>query len=294
MKILSWNCRGLSNPRAVPNLKKLAQQHRPDIIFLSETLANKRKMENIRVTLKFEACLSIDVEGRSGGLAVLWRNSEVCSVLNFTRNFVNLMVKEDNKEEWRLSCYYGFPERSRRKLAWDMIRDLRQMSSTPWCIIGDFNDLLSQDDKRGIHPHPNWLCLGFRKAISDCDLVDIPLEGYQFTWVKSRGSEQMVEERLDRAFASPDWLNLFPTVSLTTLIASHSDHSSILLSCEMNQHVCNKFRFRFENSWLRDIDIKSVVESGWKVGETSAIEDRIVSCADNLEAWSKRRRINSK
>ncbi|XP_058762616.1 uncharacterized protein LOC131636004 [Vicia villosa] len=177
-------------------------------------------MESIRISLKFEACLTVEVEGRSGGLA----------------------------EDWRLSCYYGFPDRSRRKLAWDMLRDVRNMSNMPWCIIGDFNDLLSQEDKRGIHPHPNWLCSVFRQAISDCDLVDSPLICCQFTWVKSRGSEHMIEEILDRAFATPEWLNLFPTVSLTNLIASYSDHSPILLSCKIVQTLCRDIKFRFENS----------------------------------------------
>ncbi|MCI37056.1 endonuclease/exonuclease/phosphatase family protein, partial [Trifolium medium] len=41
----------------------------------------------------------------------------------------------------------------------------------------DFNDLLAQEDKKGNHPHPNWLCNGFRSAVCDCDLTDIHLEG---------------------------------------------------------------------------------------------------------------------
>ncbi|GAU45528.1 hypothetical protein TSUD_400750 [Trifolium subterraneum] len=69
------------------------------------------------------------------------------------------------------------------------------MSSIPWCIIGDFNDLLSQADKQGIHPHPNGLYMGFRQAVSDCDLTDIPIEGHQFTWIKSRGTPHVIKER---------------------------------------------------------------------------------------------------
>jgi hypothetical protein len=49
------------------------------------------------------------------------------------------------------------------------------MFELPWCIVGDFNDLLTQEDKRGNHSHPNWLCNGFRTAVSDCDLTDIQL-----------------------------------------------------------------------------------------------------------------------
>jgi exonuclease III len=70
MIILSWNCRGLGVPSAIPNLKKLARGHKPDILFLSETLSHARQLESVRVMLGFDSCLAIDVEGRSGGLPV--------------------------------------------------------------------------------------------------------------------------------------------------------------------------------------------------------------------------------
>jgi hypothetical protein len=103
------------------------------------------------------------------------------------------------------------------------------MSDLPWCIVGDFNDLLAHGDKRGAHPHPNWLCNGFRNAVCDCDLSDIYLEDYPFTWIKYRGSYDVVEERLDRAMTNSLWLARYPNVKLTNLLASHSDHSPILL-----------------------------------------------------------------
>ncbi|GAU31579.1 hypothetical protein TSUD_54020 [Trifolium subterraneum] len=139
---------------------------------------------------------AIDVESRSGGLTVFWKDSSKCRVLNYTRNFINMLVEDEQWGEWRLTCYYGYPEWSRRRAAWDILRDLGNMSSIPWCIIGDFNDLLSQADKKGIHPHPNGLCMGFRQAVSDCDLTDIPIEGHPFTWIKSRGTPHVIEERL--------------------------------------------------------------------------------------------------
>lgn len=60
----------------------------------------------------------------------------------------------------------------------DMLHEICDMSSILWCIIGDFNDLLTQQDKHVIHPHPNWLCVGFRQVVSDCSLTDIPIEGH--------------------------------------------------------------------------------------------------------------------
>ncbi|XP_058741383.1 uncharacterized protein LOC131613755 [Vicia villosa] len=294
MKILSWNCRGLSSPRAIPNLRKLAHTHQPDIIFLSETLTKTCKLESIRVGLKFTACFVIDVDGRSGGLAVLWKNSNKCSVQNFTHNFINIHVKDDNKGEWRLTCYYGYPERNRRRQAWDMLREISSMSSLPWCIIGDFNDMLSQQDKHGIHPHPNWLCNGFRDTVSDYNLVDIPLEGHQYTWVMSRGTDRMVEERLDRALANTSWLELSPSAKLVNLITTHSDHSPILLSCDPALQYRRHHAFRFENCWLEEEDIEDVVRHGWQQERACDVTHQISNYAKDLEKWNNRNRRRRK
>lgn len=83
-----------------------------------------------------------------------------------------------------------------------MIRNLSGMSSIPWCIIGDFNDLLSNKDKCGHIGHPTWLLSSFKETILDCELSDILLEGYPFTWRNSRGSDDAVEKRLNLAMAT--------------------------------------------------------------------------------------------
>jgi hypothetical protein len=194
-------------------------------------------------------------------------------------------VDDPTRGVWRLTCYYGYPERGRRRQAWDMLRDLRNMSPLPWCIIGDFNDLLSQEDKRGTHPHPNWLCTGFQSAVSDCDLTDIHLEGHQFTWTKSRGASHEIEERLDRAMVSSDWLALFPEAKLINLLASHSDHSPILLQSDPMLRTNYKYSFKFENSWLKEEDVGVVVEAGWCRDMLVEVTDRIGACTDELQRW---------
>ncbi|GAU38215.1 hypothetical protein TSUD_226360 [Trifolium subterraneum] len=255
MIILSWNCRGLGGPSAIPNLKKLARGHKPDILFLSETLSHNRHIESIRVLLGFDSCLAIDVEGRSGGLAVFWKDSSKCRVLNYTRNFINMLVEDEQWGEWRLTCYYGYPERSRRRAAWDLLRAL----------------------------------------VSDCDLTDIPIEGHQFTWIKSRGTPHVIEERLDRAMANTSWLQLFPQVRLTNLLASHSDHSPILLQCKPIIRTLINHSFRFENSWLKEPDLEDVVVEGWGGGrENLEVVDRVTRCANKLQRWGKKKRIRFK
>lgn len=54
---------------------------------------------------------------------------------------------------------------------------------------------------------PTWLLRGFREAIMDCDLVYIPLEGYQYTWVLGDRVMDATEERLDPAMVSIEEFN---------------------------------------------------------------------------------------
>jgi len=134
------------------------------------------------------------------------------------------------------------------------------MSTDPWCIIDDFNDLLTSDDKRGGSERPTWLYNGFRSAVNDCNLHDLPLGGYPFTWFKSLGTPRTIEGRLDRAFHTSSWLTLFPNARLINLVAAISDHSPILLKLDPESYIHSKRSFRFENSWLLDQSLSDMVD----------------------------------
>lgn len=101
------------------------------------------------MNLGFSCCLSVDREGRSGGLAVLWKDPVKIQVINFARNYINLEMHEREQRKWRLTGFHGLPESTRRRESWNLLRSLAGMSDLPWCIIRDFNDLLAHEEKGG-------------------------------------------------------------------------------------------------------------------------------------------------
>lgn len=118
MIILSWNCRGLGHPAAVPFLCGLVNARRPDVIFLSETLSHSTRIEGIRTRLSYD---SVNCVGRSGGLCVLWKSTAVCSILTYSQHHIDLSVTEEGGN-WRLTGFYGCPEGSRRRESWALLR----------------------------------------------------------------------------------------------------------------------------------------------------------------------------
>ncbi|KEH26190.1 endonuclease/exonuclease/phosphatase family protein [Medicago truncatula] len=178
-----------------------------------------------------------------------------CSLINFSQNFINLKIKDQAVGNWRLTAFYGYSDSGRRRESWDLLRSLSTLLDDPWCIIGDFNDHLSTLDKRGGPERPPWLIRGFQDAVNDCNLLDIPLIGYQFTWFKSIGTESSKEARLDRALVTSSWQTLYPNATLQTLVAPISDHTPLLLQLDplpwRKPYRC----FRFNNAWLLEPEL---------------------------------------
>lgn len=176
---------------------------------MSETLVLEDTIKTFCSKFGFAKYFTVDRVGKGGGLAVLWRNNIMCRIDDSSQNHIDVVMLKNGIPDWRLTCYYGFPERGRRREAWDFIRHLSTTSPLPLCIAGDFNDLFSPLDKKGNVDHPLYLMKGFKKAIEDTELVEAELTGGNFTWEKSKGKPNWVRERLDRMFASKSCGNCF-------------------------------------------------------------------------------------
>ena len=110
------------------------------------------------------------------------------SLISFSRNHIDVRVNIPEMAIWRLTGFYGYPERARRRASWELLKSICSRSSLPWCCIGDYNYLLTQFEKKGRLSHPNSLIQGFKKAVEQCGLRDLGMEGYPFTWEKSQGT----------------------------------------------------------------------------------------------------------
>ena len=227
-------------------------------------------------------------QGRSGGLVLYWSSSFNCSISNYSFNHIDAEIVENDKGTWRLTGYYGFPNNGRRREAWNFLRQLANVSNLPWCILGDFNDILSPHEKKGNNARANWLINGLRNVVCDFGLADIHTEGYLYTWFKSLGTTRAVEERLDRALATDNWQVLFPNAVLDNLPAPSSDHYAIMLSCAPqpnNRRLAP--RFKFENAWLADPGFSIFIKDKWNSYGACPIVEKLEFCASDLTDWSK-------
>jgi hypothetical protein len=143
----------LGHPKAIPSLKDLVRVYKPEIVLLIETLVHSNKIKDLCHVLGYDCSFVVDRDGRSGGLAVLWKSTFNCNIINFSSNFINLQV-HDTMRRVGASCLFVvilvvLDADSHGTWNPPSSHDLASMFTDLWCIIGDFNDLLLSEDKRG-------------------------------------------------------------------------------------------------------------------------------------------------
>ncbi|KAF5458321.1 hypothetical protein F2P56_022356 [Juglans regia] len=255
MKIMSWNSRGLGNPREVRALRDLVWREDPNIVFVMETRSVYSRMEILKVQLGFPCFLTVGSIGRSGGLCLFWRQ-EVSLVLKSYSQFHFDVVASDpiSGVSWRLSTIYRHPEINLRRDTWALLHLLKDQLDGPWLCCGDFEEILENSEKLGGRERPASQMRGFRDALDYCQLRSIDAVGSLHTWSNFSEGSALVHERLDRFVSNVEWLDLFPTCRVCNRNTSVSDHSCLVLSTDA--FVQNVFRkpplFKFESLWVGD------------------------------------------
>ncbi|KAK4407964.1 hypothetical protein Sango_0377400 [Sesamum angolense] len=113
--------------------------------------------------------------------------------MSFSASHIDARVQLETEDDyWRFTGFYGAPEASNRSSSCTLLRHLSRISTLPWVCGGDFNAIISDSEKDGILPTPQWQLCSFRQALNDRGLFDVGFMGFPFTWSNNRESPHTV------------------------------------------------------------------------------------------------------
>ncbi|XP_042969115.1 uncharacterized protein LOC122301804 [Carya illinoinensis] len=261
-----------------------------------ETKLLTKKFDAVKKKLGCVGCFVVDARGNSGGLTLLWNQEVNLEVLNFTQHHISVLVMhDDGVRKWILTGFYGHPEVSKRSAVWSLLSSLKPAKEQGWCVIGDFNEIITQSEKVGGRERPEGQMEGFRQCLENCNLFDLGWKAMN-TWSNQHIDDTFTKKRLDRAVANPSWLEIFKERGVETLIARQSDHKPILLTLIENQPcIRNRKRlFRFEAKWSLDEEGGRVVEDAWeRTLETKnlliKVQRKLKACSGDLLRWNSQK-----
>lgn len=158
-----------------------------------------------------------------------------------------------------ITFVYGHPDQAKKGKVWEQLSALKTIAHSNWLCIGDFNQILSKEEKFSFKQGSILVADWFQQVISDLQLCNFHASGQRFTWMNNREENDLVMERLDRAFANIEWINLYPSYSLRNLPIIRSNHGLILLDFEL-QTPFRKRPFRFEHMWVSHPACKDMIK----------------------------------
>ncbi|XP_057836070.2 uncharacterized protein LOC131046358 [Cryptomeria japonica] len=150
-----------------------------------------------------------------------------------------------------------------RKL-WAHIRYVRSYAPfLPWILAGDFNAVLSLEEKRGGLPRLGPAADMFRTNVDSLALMDVKPSNGIFTWNNRQSGPEAIAQRLDRFLVSCSWVRGSLVICSEILDWRGSDHWPIKFSTSAFPNPKNP-PFKFQLMWLRDPSLGDLVAQWWR------------------------------
>ena len=182
----------------------LRKNHKFQIGAITEPRVSGFQADKIIEKLNFESSFRVEAQGMSGGLWLMWNNSNInVKILNSSRHFIHGSVDEGSSEAWLFTVVYANPNAILKKQCFEEVANLARNVRLPWMVIGDFNEILMATEKSGGVGVDNRRIHRFAKWVQECKLIDLGSKGPKYTWRRGiRNGYMRVQERLDRCFGN--------------------------------------------------------------------------------------------
>ncbi|GJS23933.1 RNA-directed DNA polymerase, eukaryota [Tanacetum coccineum] len=233
--------------------------------------------------------------GNSGGIVCVWDlNMFVKDNVSISDSFVAIRgTWVPTATKLLIVSVYAPQEVSERRLLWEYIGSLIEQWEGECVILGDFNEVRTEQERYGTV----FNALGaniFNHFIASANLVDLPLEGYSFTWAHKSAAKM---SKLDRFLVSEGLCSIFPSLSAICLDRHLSDHRPILMREVVVDY--GPTPFRIFNSWFSKAGFDKMVESSWNnslIMENNAIvllKKKFQALKSMIKSWSKQEKHQS-
>ena len=129
--------------------------------------------------MHFEEAIFVDAMNKAGGMALLWKEDLRIKQVITTAFTIEAQIEDmESKCDWWFVGVYANSEDQVRKQQWKVLQARKRLWGDKWLIAGDFNDIVSNDEKWGGNWREEGSFKAFRDFINDNQLMDVGFQGH--------------------------------------------------------------------------------------------------------------------
>jgi len=302
MKVMSFNCRGLAGPKKKSALMRVLTLEHPDVILLQETLGESSVIkERLESWLPGWSFVTLDVRGRSGGMAVGWKTCvmKVQSAWGMESVLGVELRPVDLGSCLKVINVYG-PYQNRAPF-WDSFFQNPFLEEDMVVIGGDLNFSLGLSEVWGPHAHSDVMASFLTRKLIEKKLIDVEPIKLKPTWRNNRGGEARVAKRIDRFLVSENLVDSFFQIRQWVGSGGASDHFPIFLEIRKGPNNPPS-PLKFNKLWLQEESFKNLFITNWRGYNENSMRTAAFQFAENInrlkgaiKEWAveKRRRDDS-
>uniref|UniRef100_A0A803Q408 Reverse transcriptase domain-containing protein n=1 Tax=Cannabis sativa TaxID=3483 RepID=A0A803Q408_CANSA len=262
-KVISWNVQGINSQQKQLNVKQFIALQKAGLVGLLETRVKSSKLGDLYQRMFQGWCFTSNLAWHKGGRIIIAWNPLLfnITIIKCTSQMIHSHIETlNNRYKFFITFVYGFNDENGRKDLWN---DLRSVSSQePWLILGDFNDILSKDERIGDKARISTSTT-FLECVNDCQISDIKSSGCFFTWSNRQQASDRIYSKIDRVLANQAWLDFFTRVEALFLNEGTFDHTIIVLNV-YPAAPGGKKPFKYFRMWSSHASYHTEVKKIWE------------------------------
>ncbi|XP_060178252.1 uncharacterized protein LOC132608207 [Lycium barbarum] len=156
---------------------------------------------------------------------------------------------------------YGYNTVELRKSLWTHLQTLS--GNTPWIIWGDFNAILTSQDRLNGASITSHDIKDFADCVQALNINELMWGGEYYTWSNKQRGANRVYSRIDRAFGNDEWMLQYGQLGVDYGLPHISDHTPMIITLK-DDKPCIKIPFQFFNVWEDHDQFLTLVDESWE------------------------------
>lgn len=230
MILSTRNVRGLNHPLKQKEVKLFLKKHKIDIVGCLETRVKEQKAAAIlrKVGNGWNNCCNYPVAS-NGRIWMLWKTHVNVSIIQVKEQYIHSYISDvGGTFAAYVTIIYAKNSIQERQELWRGLRDLGNTIHEAWLMLGDFNVVLSSEDRIESAVTQQEV-QDFKDCVDHLQLTSLQAKGCYYTFCNKQQQDHRVYSKIDWALGNYYWLQNYGFVEAEFLPPGISDHSPIII-----------------------------------------------------------------